>query len=327
MKMKRYTIMMSLATALLGLVSCSSEEGSDNMAKTADLQLTTDISTTRSIIEATSFSAGSMVELFVSGAANNTEHAWAEFNATGIWNISPTVKLSGNHAGVIGLANLKDGDITPDASGEQMDILIGIPNLTDGTFINAANPKVPMTFHHALARISFNLKQANGSEQLTSLSLKNIDKGSAISVKYDSTTVTTYAKEMATVIANNGLYSSLWSYIQEAMLSYLSNNRQPATLTINKTVTLSEDTQTIDLLVIPTSINSSNRVALELTIGDNTYSIELPYTTWNSNYRYVYPVNIDTSKDMPVSIKIGETTIQQWTGNDSQDIENTWNMD
>ena len=327
MKMKRYTIMMSLATALLGLMSCSSEEDSGNMAKTADLQLTTEISTTRSIIEATGFSVGNNVELYVSGAANNTEYARAEFNATGFWDIYPTIKLSGNSTGVIGIANLRGEDITPDATGDQRDILIGIPNLTDGTIINAANPKVPMTFHHALARVSFNLKQTNGSEQLTSLSLKNIGNGSAISVKYDSTTVVTVAKELATVVANNREYSILWSNMQETMLSYLINNRQPATLTLNKTVTLSEETQTIDLLVIPTSINSYNRVALELTIGGNVYSVELPYTTWSSNVRYVYPVNIDTSKDMPVSINIDKTTIEQWNYNGKQDIEETWPLD
>ena len=143
MKMKRYTIMMSLATMLLGLVSCSSDEGTDNMNGTADLQLTTEISTTRSIIEGTTFNVGDNVELFINSAANNISYAWAEYNAAGFWSISPTVKLSGANVGLIGLANLKDADITPDDNGEQRDILIGIPNLKDGTIINAANPKVP----------------------------------------------------------------------------------------------------------------------------------------------------------------------------------------
>ena len=327
MKMKRYTIMMSLATALLGLVSCSSEEGSDNMAKTADLQLTTDISTTRSIIAATSFSAGSMVELFVSGAANNINYAWAEYNAAGFWSINPTVKLSGANVGLIGLANLKDADITPDENGDQCDILIGTPNLAKGAFINAAYPKVPMTFHHALARISFVLKQQNGSEQLTCISLKNIEKGSAISVKCDSTKLADIAKEMAYVIAHNEDNTHIWDSFLESMLSMIYANREAATLTLKKTITLSEDSQTIDLLVVPTSINSYNRVTLELTIGGNVYSVELPYTTWSSNSRYVYPVTIDTSKDMPVAISVGSSTILDWSNNGEGNIENTWNMD
>jgi hypothetical protein len=64
-----------------------------------------------------------------------------------------------------------------------------------------------------------------------------------------------------------------------------------------------------------------------LTIGGNAYSIELPYTSWNSNVRYVYAVNIDTSKDMPVSINIDKTTIERWNYNGKQDIEETWPLD
>jgi hypothetical protein len=43
--------------------------------------------------------------------------------------------------------------------------------------------------------------------------------------------------------------------------------------------------------------------------------------------RYVYPVNIDTSKDMPVSINIDKTTIEQWNYNGKKDIEETWPLD
>ena len=326
MKMKRYTIMMSLATVLLGLMSCSSEEGNGNMTATADLQLTTEISTTRSIIEGETFSYGDVVQLYVSGEAEGKNFAWA-YNDAGKWIIDPTIKLNNNHVGVVGVANLLNRDITPDEKGDQSDILLGLPTLADNTYITAANPVVPMKFHHVLARVSFQLKQTGGSDQLTRLSLKNIDNGNAITVQCDSMKVVEAARWASEYMIGNPNYSQLWKAFEERILSYLYTNRIPADLTLNKTVTLSEETQTIDLLVIPTSINSYNRVALELTIGGNAYSIELPYTSWNSNVRYVYPVNIDTSKDMPVSINIDKTTIERWNYNGKQDIEETWPLD
>lgn len=324
MKMKRYTIMMSLATALLGLGACSSEDGTDNMTGTAYLQLTTEIATSRAIIDATAFNTGDQVDLFYS-TANGSGQTRAVCD-NGKWSISPAVTLDGNSVGIAGIANFGKGDITPDENGEQNDILLGLPNKSNYTYINAANPIVPMKFHHVLARVSFQVKSVGGNEELTRLSLKNIDKGSAISTRYNDTAVE-YARSLANNMRQDAIYSSKWNEFQTRMQEYLVKYRQPATLTLNKTLTLTENVQTIDLLVIPTTINSSNRVALELAIDGNVYSVELPYTTWSSNCKYVYPVNIDVTKDWPNAVSISSVVIAPWTSSGEGNVENTWNMD
>lgn len=320
MKIKRYTIIMSLATVLLGLVSCTQDESTDNIAGTADLQLSTEIATTRSIIEGSAFSNGDRVELYVSSAANGISYVQA-VNDDGKWIIAPKVELNSQSVGVVGIANYPyNNDISPDSIGNQQDFLIGLPDhISNGTSINAANPEVHMTFHHALARVSFLLKQSNGSDKLTRLSLVNVGSGSAISTRCDSSMITNAAWQLVMSMASNRQYSSLWSSCQKYMLEYLTKNRQAATMTLNKTITLSEKEQTIDLLVFPTSINSSNKVSLELAIGGNVYKVEMPTVTWSANVRYVYPVNIDVTKDYEQRVSIGNATIEKWGAQKSLD--------
>ena len=312
--------MMSLATALLGLTSCSQDESNNSVVETADLQLSTEIATTRSIIEGSSFSNGDKVVLCINGAANGIYGAWA-VNDAGKWVINPTVKLNSQSVGVVGIANFpENNDISPDALGNQQDLLVGLPDqISNGTSINAANPKVHLSFHHVFACVSFQLKQSNGTDKLSSLSLVNIGSGSAISTKCDSTMIANAAWELASDMAKNRSYSTLWSLCQTYMQNYLAKNKQAATITLNKSITLAEKEQTLNLLVLPTSINSSNRVNLELTINGNVYKVEMPAITWSSNVRYVYPVSIDVTKDYEHSISIGQASIEKWGAQQSLD--------
>ncbi len=322
----RYTIMMSLATMLLGLVSCSSEEGTDNMAGTADLQLTTEISTTRSIIESTAFSAGDQVSLYVSGAANAVTTATA-VNDAGKWVIDPVVKLNAQRVGLVGLANLAE-TIVPDSKGNQNDILIGLPLRDDGNSINAGQPTVNMHFDHALARVSFTLTQSNGSGVLTRLALVNVGSGSAITTDIDTKGMISGAHSAAELMASEGNYTSRRSTYLAYVTKLIESGDKASSLELNQKYQLSEKEQTISLLVIPTTINSSNRVNLVLTIDGIDYAVELPSGSWSRNNHYLYPVTIDLSKDQPVAVSIGQATINKWSSTgESEPIEKTWNMD
>lgn len=317
MKMKRYTIMMSLATVLLGLVSCSQDESIDNMTGTADLRLSTEIATTRAIIEGTAFSSGDRVELFVNNTIGaNTVSAICD---DGKWIIDPAVKLNNLSMGVVGIANRPAFSIAPDSAGNQQDILIGLPDkIANGTSINAANPEVHMTFHHALARLSFQFTETNGSDNLTRLSLVNVN-GKAITTQCDSSLLSNAAWQLAYDMAKNRNYSTMWTQCQSSILTYLSEYGKAETMTLNKTVTLSEKEQTVDLLVFPTTINSSNRVSLELVVSGKVYKVEMPADTWSANVRYVYPVSIDVTKDYEQSVTIGKATIEKWGAQKSLD--------
>ena len=335
--MKRYISIFGLATMLLGLMSCSSDEGTDNTtAGTAALQLNTEIATTRSIIEGTTFTNGDVVKLFLSGAYNGVNEATATY-VDGKWQISPAVVMNNQSLGIGGLANMVES-IAPDANGDQKDILVGAPVLADGYALNAANSVANMRFYHALSRVTFQLTQSNGNGHLTQVSLVNLANGKAIGTQLQ----TGYVNEVAMVAANNfakeGLtkgsnpttaqLSSAIAAAQKTLESIPSdlgyylrtyNHTTAANLVMPTDIKLSETTTAVSLLAIPTTISSSARVALELVIDGGIYQVELPSVTWNSGYNYIYPVSIDVSQDYPSPLTLGSSTIEKWGSTTSLD--------
>ena len=326
MKMKRYIIAMSLATALLGLVSCSQEEGTGNTAATADLQLTAEISTTRGIIERTQFTKGDSVQLFVIGAANSGMLQPTAINDGGSWVINPTVKLTAQRIGLVGLMNVPDtiewgkSSIAPDAKGDQPDILVGVPG---SQTINAANPRANLTFYHLLSRVSFNIKQLNGTDALTRVELANVGDGKAIGSDISSISLIENAWGYA-YAAREGYSSDITAAFDNILSTTNYKNGNP--LTLNTWLQLSEKEQTFSLLVLPTTIDSNNRAVLRLTINDAVYSVELPYTTWRNNVNYQYPVTIDLSRDDEQAVTIGTATIDKWNSIGEGTVQGKWNM-
>ena len=176
-----------------------------------------------------------------------------------------------------------------------------------------------MTFHHVLTRLSFQLTESNGSDKLTRLSLVNVENGKAITTQCDSSLISEAAWQMTSDMSKNRKYSTMWTLCQNSILAYLSKYGKAETLTLNKTVTLSEKEQTVDLLVFPTTINATNRVSLELVIGGKVYKVEMPADTWQANVRYVYPVSIDVTKDYEQRVTIGKANIEKWGAQKSLD--------
>ena len=326
MKMKRYIIAMSLATALLGLASCSQDEGTDNTASTADLQLTAEISTTRGIIERTQFTTGDQVQLLVAGAANKEMLDATAVNDAGTWVINPTVKLTAQRIGLAGLMNVPDTtgnsrvSIAPNANGDQPDILVGVPG---SQTINAANPRANLTFYHLLARVSFSIKQLNGTDALTRVELANVGDGKAIGSDISSYSLIENAWGYA-YAAREGYSSDITAAFDNILSATNYKNGNP--LTLNTLLQLSEKEQTISLLVLPTTIDSNNRAVLRLTINDAVYSVELPYITWRNNVNYQYPITIDLSRDDEQAVTIGTASIDKWNSIGEGSVQGTWNM-
>jgi hypothetical protein len=317
---------MSLATALLGLASCSQDEGTDNTASTADLQLTAEISTTRGIIERTQFTTGDSVNLFVAGAVNSGMLQATAINDGGSWVINPTVKLTAQRIGLVGLMNVPDtiewgkSSIAPDAKGDQPDILVGVPG---SQTINAYNPRANLTFYHLLSRVSFNIKQLNGTDALTRVELANVGDGKAIGTEISSVALVENAWSYA-FRTEEGNSAGIDAYFAGILSCVAPLDSNP--LTLNTLLQLSEKEQTISLLVLPTTIDSNNRAVLRLTINDAVYSVELPYITWRNNVNYQYPITIDLSRDDEQAVTIGTASIDKWNSIGEGSVQGTWNM-
>ena len=329
-KMSKNTIKISLATMLLGLLSCSTEESVDNIVNSDVLRINTNIAPTRSIIEGTNFSEGDKVQLSISGAANGVYNAEATLSE-GSWTISPKGR---QRAGVSGYANLTD-TIAPDETGNQNDILFGVSTLSDGYAVNWQNPVANMQFYHLLSRVTFELRQANGSNRLKQVSLVNVEKGRAINTRIPTYTIRNYAEEFSLGISQIGLIvgkeytteekakaqaeydayvTSVLGQIEASLMpSYYGN---PSSLTKKVDEQLSENPVSVSLLVLPTIISSYDHVQLQVVLEvnevDKVYAIEIPEIVWNSNKHYKYPVSIDLSSDKLVPLSIGDVSIEKW---------------
>ena len=332
-KMSKNTIKISLATMLLGLLSCSTEESVDNIVNSDVLRINTNIAPTRSIIEGTNFSEGDKVQLSISGAVNSVYNAEATLSE-GSWTISPKVVLGRQRAGVSGYANLTD-TIAPDETGNQNDILFGVSTLSDGYAVNWQNPVANMQFYHLLSRVTFELRQANGSNRLKQVSLVNVEKGRAINTRIPTYTIRNYAEEFSLGISQIGLIvgkeytteekakaqaeydayvTSVLGQIEASLMpSYYGN---PSSLTKKVDEQLSENPVSVSLLVLPTIISSYDHVQLQVVLEvnevDKVYAIEIPEIVWNSNKHYKYPVSIDLSSDKLVPLSIGDVSIEKW---------------
>lgn len=332
-KMRKNTIKISLATMLLGLLSCSSEGNVDIIDNNEVLRINTNIAPTRSIIEGTQFSEGDKVQLSISGSANNIYNAEATLSENS-WVISPKVVLGRQRAGVSGIANLTE-TIAPDETGNQNDILFGVSTLSDGYAVNWQNPVANMQFYHLLSRVTFELRQANGSNRLKQVSLVNVEKGRAISVLVPTYTIRSYAEKISSDISQIGLIvgkeyttdektkaqeeydvyvTSMLGQIEGSLMpSYYGN---PSSLTKKVDEQLSESPLSVSLLVLPTIISSYEHVQLQVVLEvnevDKIYAIEIPEIVWNSNKHYKYPVSIDLSSDKLVPLSIGDVSIEMW---------------
>ena len=318
---------------LLGLLSCSSEESVDNIVNSDVLRINTNIAPTRSIIEGANFSEGDKVQLSISGAANGVYNAEATLSE-GSWSISPKVVLGRQRAGVSGYANLIE-TIEPDETGNQNDILFGVSTLSDGYAVNWQNPVANMQFYHLLSRVTFELRQANGSNRLKQVSLVNVEKGRAISTQVPIYTIKNYAEKASLDISQIGLlagkeytaeekekvqeeYNSYVTKILDQIESSLNPNyyENPSSLAKNVDEQLSDKPFSVSLLVLPTIISSYDHVQLQVVLEvnevDKVYAIEIPEIVWNSNKHYKYPVSIDLSSDKLVPLSIGDVSIEKW---------------
>jgi len=354
MKKRKYISALSLATLLLGMASCTSDDVQDMTEKTASLELRTDIAPTRAIIEGTQFTEGDSIDLVMQGTANNVSSCRARLEK-GQWVLDREVLLNKNRVGICGItvkSDLKNtslydwnGSIVPTETGNQTDILVGT-QILDKYAVNSNNPYAYLQFRHLLARVSFDIKQVGGNGHLTRLSLVNIEKGTAIGTRLETGYVTEYANSGISQLASCGLlagqdYTSaeadkqaaydaaVMAELQSRMNQYAFNMRVGSDPLVMPTdLKLSEEIATVDLLAIPTVIDTKNRVGLQLVIDGKTYQVEIPAATWNGNYRYRYPVTIDLTSDKLAPLTIGSATIDAWGGAKAlPGVEQTVNMD
>lgn len=274
--MKAKITSLLLCTGILAFTSCSNENknGIDSFDNT--LRVRTDIQT-RSVIESTTFSGGEQIGVYAlnSEGVKYSEGSWnmrATYDAR--WYFDNKLSLTTQPATIYAYYPYSEGaspenmvkvNITPDPKTGQPDYLYGKSEKT----VNAAYPEAYITFKHALARITLDIKKSStdaGNGVLTQVCLRNAAGYTSLSIAGDMDIKT--------------------GYINPAL-----NENAAITLTTNYTLNNASE-QPVDILVIPTEF-PENSVELELTIDGSLYIVKLPSTVWQAGQQYTYPITIN----------------------------------
>lgn len=274
--MKAKITSLLLCAGILAFTSCSNENknGIDSFDNT--LRVRTDIQT-RSVIESTTFSGGEQIGVYAlnSEGVKYSEGSWnmrATYDAR--WYFDNNLSLTTQWATIYAYYPYSEGaspenmvkvNITRDPKTGQPDYLYGKSEKT----VNAAYPEAYITFKHALARITLDIKKSStdvGNGVLTQVCLRNAAGYTSLSIAGDMDIKT--------------------GYINPAL-----NENAAITLTTNYTLN-SSTSQLVDILVIPAEINE-NSVELELTIDGSPYIVKLPAIAWEAGEQYTYPITIN----------------------------------
>lgn len=282
---------MNTRILLLGMMamimaSCTNEAEDLSTDEASNvLRISTEIST-RSIIEATNFSTGDEIGLFVPGLEVYNVYASYENQ----WRIADDIILGSEPVPVYAyypFGENTDGNLVAIDLLSQTDYLYGV---SDG-FVSAETPEAYLRFHHALARITLSLTRVAGDvgdAHVGSVAIRN--------------------KEESNVIATFGWLDVTTGSIRPD--SYGS-------VFVTTDLTIGETAQTVDLLVMPTTLFEAGMAEVVLNIDGKDYAVDLPAATWVGGQQYTYPIGISRNGEVTIG---AESVYLGFNGDDGQPL-------
>jgi len=167
--MRKLHILLAIAATVLAACSNESEmEQFDPSAWTTPLQVEAQQPATRAGLDATAFDKGDSIGLFLSGYDARYTNVEARWQGSA-WSVLDDVQLTSEHTSVYAYypftSAASAGQLVLDAAA-QTNYLYGY-----ATDIYNLNPTARIQFHHAMARVRFQVTYKNGA-QLQSLNLK-----------------------------------------------------------------------------------------------------------------------------------------------------------
>ena len=266
MKSKVFTILFVLA-AIIPFSACTNEEGIvDN---STDLRIRTSIES-RAVITSTSFSKGDNIGISLPEQTKKS-NILATYNGND-WELSKRIPLSVKEEPVYAYYPY-NGDYT------DLKVPVWIDGTTDYLYgksqgnVNMSNSEAHLVFKHALARITFSIKLSNensSSKTLSEIILKNVGE--------------------ITAISNWGMMDITTGEFIEKTVGNVHYKLEDKSISSNNLLN-------IDMLVIPTIIETGNQVEAVFFINGKQYVIPMPAATWEAGQQYTYPITINISDE------------------------------
>ena len=279
--MRKFFYCVAIAASVLTSCKDDSFPTADVLSEKAVLEITTNISATRSQIgkSVDSFVSGDEIGLFVSnGSGVNTPYSGlnanknvrSSFNGTK-WTQNPAIYLSPANATIYAYypytSSVTDGTQVPIDHASQTDFMFGTPV----TGINSGNHKANLKMNHALSLVQFNLKKSNypGTGKLTSIKISNKASGNFL--------VSDGKLDIATGTITNGT--------GRTALTKVTN------ITIGSGWSASQYPQ---LLVLPTTPTASaGDIVFTFTIDGKDYNWNVPAkTAWEQGKKNTYTITL-----------------------------------
>lgn len=301
------SLCLSLFAGVALLTACDNETdfADPNNRDGKPLRIETSIAETRAVVTGTNFAEGDHVGLFVldDGGqyyADNAMNQPATYNASG-WSMENEIVLSKEKTPYVFAVYPYYGsaDYIPVDINMRMSINIapnqyeGIEGQADWMYANALpleGNTAKLTFRHALARVTLQLKRGaeeQGDGMLTKVRMQN-------ATKYNASTNEEMGKGKK--LQTYGIMSLSDGTIE----TYGEEN---ANIELATELVLSEDAQSIDILVIPTAPNgqlctpeegtTGGGIEVLFTIDGKQYRVDLGVPTWHAGQQYIYPITIN----------------------------------
>lgn len=298
---------LCLLTGVALFTACDNETdfADPNNRDGKPLRIETSIAETRAVVTSTNFSEGDRVGLFVldDGGqyyADNAMNQPATYNASG-WSMENEIVLSKEKTPYVFAVYPYYGsaDYIPVDINMRMSINIapnqyeGIEGQADWMYANALpleGNTAKLTFRHALARVTLQLKRGAEEQGDGYLSLVRMQNAT----KYNASTNEEMGKGKK--LQTYGIMSLSDGTIE----TYGEEN---ANIELATELVLSEDAQSIDILVIPTAPNgqlctpeegtTGGGIEVLFTIDGKQYRVDLGVPTWHAGQQYIYPITIN----------------------------------
>ena len=301
------SLCLSLFAGVALFTACDNETdfADPNNRDGKPLRIETSIAETRAVVTGTNFAEGDHIGLFVldgdgkSYTENSMNQQVTYSNNT--WVMQNDIVLSGNLSPYI-YAFYPHFDVG-DYITEPKDVKIPInltPNLynyvsgqADWMYANillTQGNTAKLTFRHALARVTLQLKRGAEEQGDGYLSLVRMQNAT----KYNASTNEEMGKGKK--LQTYGIMSLSDGTIE----TYGEEN---ANIELGTELVLSEDAQSIDILVIPTAPNgqlctpeegtTGGGIEVLFTIDGKQYRVDLGIPTWHAGQQYIYPITIN----------------------------------
>ncbi len=298
---------LCLLTGVALFTACDNETdfADPNNRDGKPLRIETSIAETRAVVTSTNFAEGDHIGLFVldDGGqyyADNAMNQQATYNGSG-WDMQSEITLSGEKTPYVfavypyyGSADYMPVDInTRMLINIAPDQYEGIEGQADWMYANALpleGNTAKLTFRHALARVTLQLKR--GADEVGDGLLTNVRMQNA--TKYNASNNEEMGK--GTKLQTGGIMSLSDGTIE-------TDGEENANIELNTELVLSNDAQSIDILVIPTAPNgqlctpeegtTGGGIEVLLTIDGKQYRVDLGVPTWHAGQQYIYPITIN----------------------------------